>query len=496
VRAHSDRKTDAYGLDMDDDELRSALGKLVRQLTRDEESGARSMTAALHAHLGSGDLDMPILTQELHSWELPNLQLALDAVLSQTGWSGQVLGLAGQARHYPGLGLADFMHESGWPPSVGSPEYVNAAVGPGQTMACLAFAVVLVTTPGEPIAALVRRSADHGPMGGTALTVQAAARTDGAAAAFLGELRRLMDVHDVFRGQVLTVKPDPLSGSEVVFLERPHLTRDDVVLPDGMLDTIERHVAGPSRHRETLLAAGRHLARGLLLWGPPGTGKTHMVRYLTGLLEDTTVVILSGPILGAVGGFTELARRLAPSLVVLEDVDLVAQERSYGPFGSSSVLFELLNQMDGISGDVDVAFVLTTNRADVLEPALAARPGRVDLAVERPLPDAAARRRLLDLYAVGLDLRLERPDEIVERMEGVTASFVREVLRKATLHAAEDNRTVVTDDDLGTVLDELLAQTAALTRVLLGGAAQSRSGDALPHPHAWLEGMQPEIDLG
>ena len=86
--------------------------------------------------------------------------------------------------------------------------------------------------------------------------------------------------------------------------------------------------------------------------------------------------------------FGTLARRLAPSVVVLDDVDLVAQERSYGPFGESSTLFELMNQMSGLGEDADVAFVLTTNRPDALEPALAARPGRVDLAVEIPLPDA------------------------------------------------------------------------------------------------------------
>ena len=62
------------------------------------------------------------------------------------------------------------------------------------------------------------------------------------------------------------------------------------------------------------------------------------------------------------------------------------------------MLFELLNQLDGLGDDADVAVLLTSNRPDLLEPALAARPGRVDLAVEVPLPDAPSRRRLLDVY--------------------------------------------------------------------------------------------------
>jgi ATP-dependent 26S proteasome regulatory subunit len=172
--------------------------------------------------------------------------------------------------------------------------------------------------------------------------------------------------------------------------------------------------------------------------------------------------------------------------VVLEDVDLVAQERTFGPFGSSPVLYELMNQMDGIDGDADVAYVLTTNRPDALEPALAARPGRIDLAVEIPLPDAASRQRLLELYARGLDLQLSGPARVVARLEGVTASFVKEVLRKAALGAAERGSSVVADYDVDRALDELLTETAALTRVLLGG---ERPQALAPHPHAWLEGL-------
>ena len=90
---------------------------------------------------------------------------------------------------------------------------------------------------------------------------------------------------------------------------------------------------------------------------------------------------------------------------MLEDVDLVAEERSLGP-ASSPVLFDLLDAMDGAAPDADLLFLLTTNRADLLEPALAARPGRVDVAVEIELPDAAARERLLALYGRGVPLAL------------------------------------------------------------------------------------------
>jgi cell division protease FtsH len=173
---------------------------------------------------------------------------------------------------------------------------------------------------------------------------------------------------------------------------------------------------------------------------------------------------------------------------VLEDVDLVAHERTFGPFGSSSpVLFELMNEMDGMGEDADVAWVLTTNRADALEPALAARPGRIDLAVEIPMPDADARRRLLALYARGLDLRLADEQAILDRTEGVPASFIKELLRKAALAAAVAGRTTVQDEDVSAVLDELLSETSALTRVLLGAGEPGTAASA--DPHAWVQGF-------
>jgi ATP-dependent 26S proteasome regulatory subunit len=173
-------------------------------------------------------------------------------------------------------------------------------------------------------------------------------------------------------------------------------------------------------------------------------------------------------------------------VVVLEDVDLVAEERSLGP-ASSPVLFDLLDAMDGAAPDADLLFLLTTNRADLLEPALAARPGRVDVAVEIALPDGPARQRLLTLYGehVPLELTGEDVDLAVERTEGTTASFLKELIRRAVLESLHDDPalTAVTGAHLARALDDLLDAAQAVTRTLHGvgvDPADLPPGGALP----------------
>jgi ATP-dependent 26S proteasome regulatory subunit len=137
--------------------------------------------------------------------------------------------------------------------------------------------------------------------------------------------------------------------------------------------------------------------------------------------------------------------------------------------------------MEGLNSGDDVTFLLTSNRAELLEPALAARPGRVDLAAELPLPDADARRQLIGLYQGNLVLEVSSLEPIIKRTDGVTAPFLKELLRRAALLAAEsddrgdaleaadDTPIRVTDEHLTAALDELLDSRSKLTRVLLGG---------------------------
>src|SRR5204862_617247 len=186
----------------------------------------------------------------------------------------------------------------------------------------------------------------------------------------LAELKAIMRAKNVFRGKAVSFSFGPHGEFGLQFARIPPVGRSQVILPDADLASIEEHTLGVTRFADELLAAGQHLHRGLLLYGPPGTGKTHTVMYLCNRLEGRTVVLLAGPALRAIGQAGTLARELAPAMVVLEDVDLIGMDRSLPGGEHNPLLFQLLNEMDGIGDDVDVIFVLTTNRVDLLEPAL------------------------------------------------------------------------------------------------------------------------------
>jgi ATP-dependent 26S proteasome regulatory subunit len=161
-------------------------------------------------------------------------------------------------------------------------------------------------------------------------------------------------------------------------------------------------------------------------------------------------------------------------VLVMEDIDLVAEDRTFSQ-GATPVLFDLLNRIDGVESDADVTFVLTTNRVEAIETALSERPGRVDLAVEIPKPDAEGRERLLRLYAEGTDLDLPDATAIVTDTDGVTASFMRELVRRAVsaqldaMDVNDTDRVTLDERAVRTALDELLDQRNRLTRSIIGG---------------------------
>jgi hypothetical protein len=455
------------------------FGRLARRLLRRAVAAARTEDApvqrALWEHLGPQAADVPVVRATWPGYDRVNVQVGLDAWLAGPGRRHELAGLTG---FHPGPGLADLVQNEQWRDvRMGSPATDLLPAGPGGvTLACLDCALFLVTDEGRPLALLIQDA-------GQQVFVEVACADRGWARQVIDEIQQLSIERNVFRGHVISFGREvfgPHHQELLSFLERPEVGRGQVILPPDLLERIERQVVGVGRQASRLRASGQHLKRGVLLHGAPGTGKTHTVRYLLGQMPGVTVVVLTGAALGHIAAACSVARALQPSMVVVEDVDLIAEQRDMRS-GQHPMLFQLLNEMDGLGEDADVTFLLTTNRPDLLEPALAQRPGRVDHAAEIPLPDARARRRLMRLYQHDLVLDLASPAAVIAKTEGVTASFLKELLRRAAMYAAEDavgeapgiagGPLTVRDAHMNAALDELLDSRHQLTRALLGGHA-------------------------
>ena len=434
----------------------------------------------LRDHFGQDLEKLPTLTDKFETYDHANLHLAIEAVIAQPDCSFELFGVI-SPHEYMGVSLSKIaasaksgiMQETA--PTEGPVEYVNIKVEDDRVVACVQSGLYLLKQDDQPLALLIRGpQREYHPMAQVSIEVMATTRE--SAEAFVAQIRTAMRKRNIYRGQILSLESTRMGGVEIKFHRLPRVIRDGIILPEGLLERIERQTVRFSQVSDKLLAAGRHLKRGILLHGPPGTGKTLTAMYVASAIENRTVLLLTGRGQGTIEQSCALARALQPAIVILEDVDLVAEERTRPSAACAApLLFELLNQMDGLNDDADVLFLLTTNRPDILEPALAARPGRIDQAIEIPLPDDACRLRLIQLYAEGLTLGNVDRQNLVQRTSGASAAFIRELMRKVALFAADEGSDEIQPGHFDEALHELVVQGGELTQSLLGYSSQDGS---------------------
>jgi hypothetical protein len=446
--------------------------------------GRSKVADVLREFFGCPTHELPIVSRGFSAVDLPNLQVAIEGYAQKLGAERQVVGYTGSMRGMQET-LSDLIGKDGWLDStrIGPVEYKTISIDVDREMECVDTGIHLIASKGERIAANVHRERYQG--GDLALEVMALDKE--AATAFLNEVRDRVYTSNVYRGKILSLgaSQDPrqmvlgCEGLTVSFHRFPSLTQEQIILPEATLTLLDRNTLGFLRHADALRRSGRSVKRGLLFHGKPGTGKTLTAKWLAQTMPGVTVILLAAEQLGLIKICCQMARMLAPSLVVMEDVDLVATQRDERRDPIYQIrLHQLLNEMDGLTSEAEVIFVLTTNRPDVLEPALAARPGRIDQAIEFPLPDEECRRRLLELYGRGLTLDLADPDRLIAKTDGASPAFIQELVRKAALFAAEDDSVAdgtlrLTDVHFDEALKELLLGGGELTRNLLGFTAET-----------------------
>jgi hypothetical protein len=376
-----------------------------------------------------------------------------------------------------GLNFAALLVDGYSPAAAVPPEYEEVDIGEDQPVRCLKNGLWLLEGRGARFAVLLSPAGrPYGETTGLQFQVATANDPEGTRLAqeFFRHLEESIQEAASYRGKVLSLEQAEHSYSGESCGIRVHrlraVERGQIILPAATLELLERNVLQFVRQRQRLAAFGLPTKKGLLFYGPPGTGKTLTIQYLAGALPGHTTLLISAEQVGLLGEYLTLARLLQPSLVVIEDADLIARERAQMGSPCEEVLLnKLLNEMDGLREEADVLFVLTTNRPEALEAALASRPGRIDQAIEFPLPDADCREKLVRLYARGVALTDEVVRAVVRRTGQVSAAFIKELMRRAVQFRLErDGSGPLEWRDVESALEEMLFRGGSLNLKLLG----------------------------
>ena len=221
------------------------------------------------------------------------------------------------------------------------------------------------------------------------------------------------------------------------------------------------------KNKEKFQALGARVPRGVLLSGEPGTGKTLLARAIAGEANVPFFAASGSDFSGIIVGLGvakikeifDLAKRNAPCILFIDEIDAIGQRRSthsYNDQDREQTLNQLLIEMDGFSNDTGIIVIGATNRSDMLDPALL-RPGRFDRQVYIELPDLAGRREILDLYAkkvkVAPDVNLQ---DLARGTTGFSGADLENLLNEAALLAVRNGRTEIAPADIEEARDKIL----------------------------------------
>ncbi len=284
--------------------------------------------------------------------------------------------------------------------------------------------------------------------------------------------------------ELLPTEKDPrVLGFEVI--ERPKVTYKDIGGLEKQLQELREAIELPLRHPELFEKVGIEPPKGVLLYGPPGCGKTLMAKAIANEANATFIRVVGSELVrkfigeGArlVHELFELAKEKAPTIIFIDEIDAIGAKRMDETTGGerevNRTLMQLLAEMDGFDPRGNVKVIAATNRPDILDPALL-RPGRFDRLIEVPLPDFKGRLEILKVHTRKMNLRDVDLRLIAEMTEGASGADLKAIATEAGMFAIRDRREYVTQDDFLKAIEKVfgaeqrLAQQIAMHEVMYG----------------------------
>ena len=231
------------------------------------------------------------------------------------------------------------------------------------------------------------------------------------------------------------------------------------------LQEIVDYLHNPQKYTE----AGASMPKGILLVGPPGTGKTMLAKAVAGesnvpffsISGSEFVEMFVGMGASKVRDLFKQAKEKAPCIVFIDEIDAIGQKRSSGNMGGNDereqTLNQLLTEMDGFEGNTGVIILAATNRPESLDPALT-RPGRFDRRVPVELPDLAGREAILEVHAKKIKTAEDVNFHTIARMAaGASGAELANIINEAALRAVRNGRVIVTEADLEESIEVVIA---------------------------------------
>ena len=240
------------------------------------------------------------------------------------------------------------------------------------------------------------------------------------------------------------------------------------------LQEVVNYLHDPSKYE----SIGAKMPKGILLVGPPGTGKTMLAKAVAGesnvpffsISGSEFVEMFVGMGASKVRDLFKQAKEKAPCIVFIDEIDAIGQKRSGGQYGGNDereqTLNQLLTEMDGFEGNTGVIILAATNRPESLDPALT-RPGRFDRRVPVELPDLKGRESILRLHAQKVKIGPDCDFAVVARMTpGASGAELANIINEAALGAVRHHRMAVTQYDLQEAVDTILAGAQKKNKIL------------------------------